>query len=270
MKALGDYRGAGRDLYERLHLSTYPVAIKYIRDISEIPEGAARPSLIGTQWSLCQAFTYARRLGGCAAMTSDDNFCTTSTAAQGWEDVSYEDIIESQAVQGWHRDLDAERKVLATARLGSGEHKGFVCAPLPDSPLVPDSVLIYGTAENITHIIHALAYDGENIPTSSFVGYWESCVKGALMPFVTGKPQVVIPGTGDRMLSGTYDYEIAIGLPANLVFNVVENLFATGGAMNMGQPVRTVFAQSLTEDITPGFRFMREKIEESKKKSMGS
>ena len=267
MRALGDYQQAGQDIYERLHLSTYPVAIKYIESVSEIPEGAARPSMVGKKWSLCQAFTYARRLGGCVAMTADDNFCTTATAAQGWEDISYEDIVQSQAIQGWHRDLDAERKVLAKARLGSGQHKGFVCAPLPQSPLAPDSVLIYGTGENLTHIIHALAYDGEHIPTSSFVGYWETCLKGALMPFVTGEPQVVIPGTGDRMLAGTYDHEIAIGLPADLVFTVVENLFATGGHMNMGQPVRTLFAQDLTEDITPGFRFMQEKIEESRRRT---
>ena len=68
------------------------------------------------------------------------------------------------------------------------------------------------------------------------------------------------------MLAGTYDHELAIGLPAILLFTVMEHLFATGGLMNMGQPVRTMLSQSMTSDITPGFKFMQEKIDESKKK----
>ncbi len=67
------------------------------------------------------------------------------------------------------------------------------------------------------------------------------------------------------MLAGTYDHEVAIGLPAILLFTVMEYLFATGGFMNMGQPVRTMLSQGLTADITPGFKFMREKIDESKR-----
>lgn len=266
MKTLEDYKEAGQELYHKLHLSTYPIAIKYIKDISEIPEGVQRPSLLGQKWSLCQAFTYARRAGLSVAMTSDDNFCTPSTVAQGWEDVSYEDFIQSQVLQGWHKDREAEEKVSSHDRVVSTGHKGFICSPLPESVVVPDSVLVYGTAANITHIIHALAYDGENVPTSSFWGYRESCSKGALLPFTTQKPQIVMPGTGDRMLAGTYDHEVAIGLPAILLFTVMEHLFATGGLMNMGQPVRTLLSQSMTEDVTPGFKFMREKIDESKKK----
>ena len=42
MKNLGNYRKAGEELFTRLHLSTYPVAIKYIRGLEEIPEGISR------------------------------------------------------------------------------------------------------------------------------------------------------------------------------------------------------------------------------------
>ena len=86
------------------------------------------------------------------------------------------------------------------------------------------------------------------------------------MPFITQKPQIVIPGTGDRTFSGTYDYEIAIGLPANLLFFVIEHMLVTGGRLNMGHPVRTLLPQSITESLTPGFKYMREIIDEFKKK----
>lgn len=71
---------------------------------------------------------------------------------------------------------------------------------------------------------------------------------------------------GDRAFSGIYDYEIAIGVPGKLVFDVSANLFLTGGPLNIGQPVKTLLPQSLTENITPGFKFMQEKIEEYKKR----
>ena len=272
MKTLDDYKKAGQELYDKLHLSTYPIAIKYIKDVAEIPRGVRRPSDKGQKWSLCQAFTYARRWGWSVAMTSDDNFCTPSSVSQGWEEIPREDLIQSQVLQGWHKDLEAQERFSHTSS-GGGEslgrpvgYKGFICSPLPETIITPDSVLVYGTGENITHIIHALAYEGENIPISSFSGFGESCSKGALMPFITQKPQVVIPGTGDRTFSGTYDYEIAIGLPANLLFFVIEHMLVTGGRLNMGHPVRTLLPQSITESLTPGFKYMREIIDEFKKK----
>jgi len=274
MQTLEDYRKAGQELYHKLHLSSYPVAIKYIKDVSEIPEGVVRPSANGQKWSLCQAFTYARRWGWSVAMTSDDNFCTPSTATHRWEDIAAEDMIQSQMFQKWHKDLEAEKRraahglsIIGRENLGRlSEYKGFICSPLPETVIVPDSVLVYVTGENITHIIQALTYESENFPTSSFEGFGESCFKGGLVPFITQTPQIIIPVMGDRTFAGTFDYEIAIGLPAALLFIVVEHLFMTGGRLNMGQPIKTLLPMSITENVTPGFKFMREKIEASKKK----
>ena len=94
MATLDEYRQAGKALYETLHLDTMPVAITYIKDLSEIPEKVMRPSARGEEWSLCQAFTYARRWGWTVAMTGDDNFCVPSTGSHGWEDISPEDLLE--------------------------------------------------------------------------------------------------------------------------------------------------------------------------------
>lgn len=274
MKTLVDYQQAGQELYHKLHLSTYPIAIKYIKDVSEIPEGVTRPSARGQKWSLCQAFTYARRWGWSVAMTSDDNFCTPATASHGWEDISFEDHFQSQILQLWHKDVESERKIaehgrnrLSTdEREKGGEYIGSISSPLSQTVVIPDSVLVYGNAQEITHIIHALTYEGENIPVSSFTGFGEPCIKGGLIPFITQKPQIVIPGTGDRAFSGVYDYEIAIGFPATLLFYVVENLLVAGGPRNMGQPLKTLLATGITEKLTPGFRFLREKIDEIKAK----
>ena len=61
-KTIEDYRKAGEELFNRMHLQTYPVSVKYIKDIeTEIPPGVERPIDKGEKMSICQAFTYARR-----------------------------------------------------------------------------------------------------------------------------------------------------------------------------------------------------------------
>jgi hypothetical protein len=89
-------------------------------------------------------------------------------------------------------------------------------------------------------------------------------MKGGLIPFITGIPQVIVPGMGDRTFSGTCDYEIAIGMPGTLLPAVMEDLFKTGGRLNMGLPVRTLLPTGITESITPGFQYLRDRIEEAK------
>jgi len=62
-----------------------------------------------------------------------------------------------------------------------------------------------------------------------------------------------------------FDYEIAIGLPGSLIFEVSGNLFKTGGRLNMGMPVKTLLARGIKAKLTPGFDLLRKKIDERKK-----
>ena len=76
MKTLDDYSKAGQELYHKLHLATYPIAIKYIKVLSEIPEGIMRPSARGQKWSLCQAFAYTRRWAQKHGAAGQDPACS--------------------------------------------------------------------------------------------------------------------------------------------------------------------------------------------------
>jgi hypothetical protein len=70
---------------------------------------------------------------------------------------------------------------------------------------------------------------------------------------------------GDRSFAGIGDNELAVGMPSHVLFVLLENLFKSGGNMNMGYPVKTLLPMDITENITPGFQFLREKM--NKKKS---
>jgi uncharacterized protein (DUF169 family) len=269
---LEQIRKLGEELYHKLHLPTWPVGITYLRTMEDIPAQALRPSALGQKWSLCQAFTYARRHGWQVAMTAADNFCVPSSAFHKWVDVSADEIVESQVLQGWHKSRAAEQRRFehlqslvagpeGEARLKKmQEYIGFVCYPLHLAPVAPDSVLVFGDGTHINHLILAICYDYSSPVTSAFEGFEETCFKGGMLPFLTGRPQIVIPGMGDRAFAGITPDELAVGLPAPLLSAVVENLFRSGGEMNIGQPVKTLLPMSLDESITPGFAWLKSKI----------
>ncbi len=277
MSTLEEYRKAGQELFDKIHLSTYPVAIKYFKEFKEIPEGAIRPIDKGHKMSICQAFTQARRFGRTYAITAIDNFCTPSSVGHGWVDISEEEFIESQIRQGWSKDPQAERRRAAQQyaknfkNIISLGYRGLVCSPLPETLVIPDTILTYCDGPQLTYIIHALTFEHKSkySITSSYEGFGESCGKGGLMPFITRKPQIVIPGAGDRSFAGIQDHELAIGMPAKYIFYVLENLFKVGRGQGLKLPLRQILPLNLDENLTPGFKYMRElidkKLEEQRK-----
>lgn len=121
--------------------------------------------------------------------------------------------------------------------------------------------LVFGDGAHVTHIIHMLCYDYPGPVTSAFEGFGESCVKGGLLPFLTGRPQVIIPGMGDRAFAGISAHEIGIGVPAHMLPDTLPYLFKTGGKMNMGLPVKSFLPTGLTEGITPGFQYLKDTLD---------
>jgi uncharacterized protein (DUF169 family) len=172
-------------------------------------------------------------------------------------------------MQGWHKNIEAEKRRFDSLikELGkdyftrSTKYIGFVCSSLLKTESIPDAILIFCDGLQFTHIVQALSYEHKYVPRSSFEGFEESCVKGGLIPFLTQKPHVVIAGAGDRSFANISEHELGIGLPAKLLFYVMENLFKTGGIMNLGFPQRNMLAMDLNEELTPGFKFLWDRMQ---------
>lgn len=269
MNSLEEFQKAGQEIYDKLHLSTYPIGIKYFKDVKEIPDNVTRPSALGKKMSLCQTFTMARRFGTSYAITAEDNFCTPSSVGHGWVPITMEEFVESQVRQGWHKDVEAEKRRAEKIYMKNYKniielgYRGLIVTPLNNPLIIPDTVLIYGNGTQITHVIHALCYEHkkEYSIQSSFEGFGESCGKGGFMPFITRKTQIVLPGAGDRAFAGIHDDEIGIGMTSSYIFYVLENIFKTGGKQGLGFPLKQMIPLGLTEKVTPGFQYMREVID---------
>jgi len=269
-KTIEDYRKAGEEIFNTMHLQTYPVAVKYIKDLeTEIPPGVERPIEKGEKMAICQAFTYARRWNKKLCITADDNFCTPSSVAHGWVPLTLEEFTESQVRQKWTKDVQAEKRraehiyksnFKAVIELA---YRGVIVAPLYDTPVIPDAVAIFCDGPQLTAVIHALSYEHKRKYRiqSTFEGFGETCSKGGMIPFIMGKAQIIIPGMGDRSFGGIQNHELGIGMPGEFIFYVLENLYQTGAGQGLKFPLRTLIPK-LDETLTPGFKFMRQVIDE--------
>ncbi len=274
-KTKEDFQKAGEEIFEKLHLNSFPISLKYIRDIeNEIPPGVRRPIDDGEKKSICQAFTYARRFRQKLCITAEDNFCTPSSVAHGWVPLSMEEFVESQVRQKWTKDEKAERRRAEHIYAGTFKnvielaYRGVIVSPLMETPVIPDAIMVYCDGPKLTYIINALNYEHKRKYRiqSTFEGFGESCGKGGLMPFLTQKAQIIIPGTGDRSFAGIQDHELGIGMPASFIFYVLENLFQTGSGQGLKFPLRQLIPK-LDENLTPGFRYMREVIDKKLSKN---
>jgi uncharacterized protein (DUF169 family) len=271
-----EYQTVGKDFYDKLRFLTFPVAIKYIYDDSEIPDvaGIIQPSKINQRITLCRAYSIVRRWGRTVVMKFEDNHCITSSFVHMWEPMPLKQILKSQIISGYHKNARAEmnvqiefgKKFKIEDREKLRGQIGFIASPLNKTEIIPDVILCYGNPAQITHVIHALTFEGRNLITEqAFLGYGESCILGALTTFLTKKPQIVLPGEGDRTFGITTEDEMAIGIPANKLFYIMKNLFKSAGKLNFGMPSKFIMLDTPFPMGPPAFRFMNRQHKRLKK-----
>ncbi|GAH14484.1 unnamed protein product, partial [marine sediment metagenome] len=146
--SIEDYQRAGDDMFNRLHLDSYPVSIKYIKNIEDdIPVGVRRPIDTKEKMSICQAFTYARRFKQKFCITAADNFCTPSSVAHGWVPLTMEEFVESQVRQKWSKDAQAEKRRAEHTYAQNFKniielaYRGVIVSPLTETPVIPDAIM---------------------------------------------------------------------------------------------------------------------------------
>ncbi len=132
-------------------------------------------------------------------------------------------------------------------------YKGFLVSPLPDTPFIPDTVQIYAYPEQIAHVCHSFSYEGKHVPRSVLTGYGESCFAGALFPFKARNPTLFLLGMGDRGVAAVKKYEVGMGMPASLVFDLDKNLFKAGAEHNLLHYLENPPTE-VDEDFLPGWR----------------
>ena len=226
---MNKFNELGRKLELQLRLNTYPLAIKMLKSIEDIPEDAIRPlKKFGKCLSTCQAFTLSRRFGETVAQLFEDMWCPEPVIGFGLVEppeyffegkTRYPSGVKSlKAGANWAREFP---------RFDVGKYLGVVSAPLTSASFEPDVAVVYCDSAQLLRLLLGLAYeDGRDITT--VLGGHSACVYSVVPPMLKNECQVSVPCRGDRGYAGTQDYEMIFSIPRDHIERVVEGMDKSG------------------------------------------
>jgi uncharacterized protein (DUF169 family) len=228
--ALDAYRELGRKLEELIRPQTFPLAVRTIKSADELMPEYRRPlKKQGLQSFVCQNFKIARCYGWTVAVMKEDINCKAARAIYGWDEMTpgYADWTDRFNVGLYAKDLETSRKLGQKLLKMENAFEGLAISPLARTRVAPESVLIYCLPAQAMRLIQGYLYNEGGVLEFTAAGRIGSCHDGVVKVMVTGKPQLVILGNGDRIWGGAQDSEVMFACPGNRLEMLVDGLEAT-------------------------------------------
>jgi len=224
-----NFRKYAEEIERHVRPTTYPFAVRMLRSMDEVPEGAKRPKRdFGKCLSACQGFTLARRYGMSIAMLKEDMWCPEPVIGFGLAETPQYFLEGHNRYPGSVENLKAGANwAQEFPRLEVGQYIGVVVAPLSIANFEPDVVVIYCNSAQLLRLLLATAYkDGRDV-TSRLSGH-AACVYAVVPAMQTGKCYVSVPCRGDRNRAGAQDDEIIFTVPRARLDDLVLGLGKEG------------------------------------------
>lgn len=221
-------RAFSEEIAKLIRPQSYPLGVKLVKNASQLPEAAIRPSKYGIKISLCQWTTMARRWGRILGAVADDINCTPCLAALGLKRMESSKALSEYFLEmGYLHSIElAEKATRGLGPIPPGEIGGVASFPLEMAPVDPDIVLIYGTPAQMARLAAGYLYHTGELIEAQTTGFGISCLS-AVKPHFTGKPAFVHPGRGERILAGTDESEMFLTFPASYCESLLDGLRKT-------------------------------------------
>ena len=219
------YHEFGEELGKRLHLKTFPLAIKLLEKEREIPEDAHRPLKdFGYHLSLCQSLQISRREGKSMVMLKEDMWCFEPVIGYGLgEPPEY-------FLQGHNRfpqdvmTLEAGRHYAEEfPRLEVNKYKGVIFTPLMQTNFEPDLVMVYCDSVQLHLLLLGREYkEGFNLKCT--LSSHAACVYAVVPVLQSEECQVAVPCRGDRYHAMAADDEMIFSIPRSRLEDLILGL----------------------------------------------
>jgi len=228
-----EWQEQSKKLSELLRLWVRPVGVKLVKKEEEEGIEAIRPRKnFGNKITYCQALSIAGRMGLPVLVRGEDEACIMVLPAFGMGRFDPPmKIPESQCAMGWVKDMDTAVKFVSNYAdfvLPQGEYSGFYVAPLSDMPVKPDVIMVFGNPFQIVRMVQGYGYVTGEAIESRFTGFSGTCIAGVLATRKLNKPQVVLPGYGDRAVARTEDHELAFAFTPDHMETLLEGIPEVG------------------------------------------
>ena len=246
-------------LVKLIRPQTYPLGVKIMNGATEYPSFAG-PSKYGIKISLCQWVTMARRWNRPLAVMADEINCAPCLAALGLKRMKRETALTDYFMEmGYFAQRELAMKAAQDLDpIKAGIIKGIILFPLAMALMEPDLMLLYGSPAQMARLSAGYVYQTGELVESATTGFGISCLS-MLKPHWTGKPALVVPGRGERILAGTEEHEMCFSLPAHLLGSLLQGLEKTQ-EMGTRYPVQKYMLYQPPE--IPAFKSLNQAMEE--------
>ncbi len=223
-----DVKTADQALQTYIRPQTFPVGVRMLRPGEPIPERARRPARDFGKLSMnCQVIDMARRYGWTIALTRDDSICSLGITALGFDRPThlYNSGTLCEGMYTATKEAGA-RSEAAVDKFAPGEYQALLVAPLDRATFEPHVVVIYANPAQVMRLTQAALWRTGGRLASSFQGRMD-CADIIVTTMQTGRPQLILPCSGDRIFGQTQDHEMAFAIPWARMAEIVEGLEGT-------------------------------------------
>jgi len=260
-----EWSKAYQEINALLRLRTYPVAVKYFPNFDEdleaylMDEGFVRPR---EPLNVCQIISLARYHLRSSFFTVEDMACIVGAVVLGLHPTP-ENMKSGYIALAMRKNQDlACRFIESVPRIEYGKVKAVTCAPLHQTTLDPDQVIVYGNSVQVMRLIQAYLWDKTGRAQFSSGGEYGLCGDVMARSYITNDLALGIPCVGERMTSMAADDELSVGIPINAFNSVLEGLKNTKMAAPYPIPFGGV---NQTPDYLPDYfltEYAKKRIEE--------
>jgi uncharacterized protein (DUF169 family) len=213
------YAELSNKIKEMLELKSSPIAISFS---NEAPEGIEQ---MKGEARLCQMLDKARFEEKSFYTTSDNHECDGGACNCGLRELSERMktgafLFEDLGLFGSKRA--ARRFISSNPRIEFGTVKVISFSPLEKTKFEPDVVILICNAKQGMRIAEASAYESGK-KTTGLTGP-PICSAVVVAPFLTGEVVYSLGDSGARKSMKVKDEDIFVGIPAELLHDIVENL----------------------------------------------
>ncbi len=227
MTTIKEYNALGEELERILMLRTMPIAVKMLKDESEIPEGAIRPKRDrGYHLAQCQVFALNRRKGDTIAMLKEDHWCWAPLMGYGIVEDPHDEFVNRHAF---------------FPKFPEGKYTGILSGPLKTANFEPDMVLVYSNTAQLRHLVSAVKMHDRELVHSDFDPI-DSCVYSVVPTIEKREYRITIPDPGEYERAMAGEDEMIFSIPAEKLSGLLEALRQTekmGGSYRQQTPVLT-------------------------------
>lgn len=214
----------GQEMVKRLRIRTSPVAVKLIPKGGEIPEGI---KITDENMTHCQFVDKARRTREEFYTLNENHICKVGAGAMGLGAIP-EDLVSGEL---YYKEFElfstlgaSRRTVEMTPALQSDSTKAVLYSPLEKTSFIPDVIMVVGNPRQMMLLTQAAMYRLGGRLETNFAGTQSVCSDGVVQTYKEGKIGVTIGCTGSRAYATLTDEEMIMGIPIELLADVVSGL----------------------------------------------